>query len=561
MLSGLELVDPGNGEASGILEPSDDEVLGAPPLAPIAAAGPKPVSEELRRKSWALRSVLKVFVTKVDPNYGQPWQMCPQRMSTGSAFVVDTERRHILTNAHVVSNATAVYVRRPGMARKFKAEVVAEGKVCDLALLTVRDPGFWEGLRALTFVDVPELQASIAVAGYPVGGDSLSVTKGIVSRLALVRYSPAVRLLGIQIDAAINPGNSGGPAFSDLEAGAVAGVAFSKTTGVATDNIGYVIPHRVVAHFLREVESAGAFRGVPSVGFTTQDMENPAQKAYLRVPEGGSGVVVVRVDPLSAAAGVVAVRDVLLEVDGQPVADDGTAVFRDDERLEYMHLVHAKHVGEPLALKIMRDGVVHEVSYPLAVKDHLVPLVHGVDCAPSYLIVGGLVFVPLTSPFLEMLCGGKSRSRRSDIPQPLLAAMVRDKERPGQQVVVLVQVLAHEINQGYRVNVVPCEAFNGVELHNLRHLAALVDACTAPFLNFGLEGGRLVTLERSAAAEHGPSILAVNAIAADRSEDLRRAPKPEETVGVEGVDSGATPAAAPAGPDAAGAAPASAPSS
>ena len=43
-----------------------------------------------------------VFVTKVDPNYAQPWQMCPQRSSTGSAFVIDNEKRMILTNSHVV---------------------------------------------------------------------------------------------------------------------------------------------------------------------------------------------------------------------------------------------------------------------------------------------------------------------------------------------------------------------------------------------------------------------------------------------------------------------------
>ncbi len=113
------------------------------------------------------------------------------------------------------------------------------------------------------------------------GGDSLCITKGIVSRLALVRYSAAARLLGIQIDAAINPGaaragrrrgrarsvrlarakaclaqrrrlcmepavrwwcwctgNSGGPAFAHLEQGLVAGVAFSKNVSSSTDNIG-----------------------------------------------------------------------------------------------------------------------------------------------------------------------------------------------------------------------------------------------------------------------------------------------------------------------------------
>ena len=54
--------------------------------------------------------------------------------------------------------------------------------------------------------------------GYPLGGDSLSITKGIVSRVVMTRYAHASnKLLGIQIDAAINPGNSGGPAFSDLQ--------------------------------------------------------------------------------------------------------------------------------------------------------------------------------------------------------------------------------------------------------------------------------------------------------------------------------------------------------
>ena len=62
------------------------------------------------------------------------------------------------------------------------------------------------------------VQDSILVAGYPMGGDSLSITKGIVSRVVMTRYAHASnKLLGIQIDAAINPGNSGGPAFLDLQ--------------------------------------------------------------------------------------------------------------------------------------------------------------------------------------------------------------------------------------------------------------------------------------------------------------------------------------------------------
>ncbi|KXZ51680.1 hypothetical protein GPECTOR_11g131 [Gonium pectorale] len=484
----------------------------------------------MRRKAWALSSVLKVFVSKVDPNYAQPWQMCPQRTSTGSAFVLDTAKRTILTNSHVVSNATAVYVRRPGAAKKFKAEVVCDGKVCDLALLTVREDAFWAAeLRGLEFVDVPELQSPIAVAGYPVGGDNISVTKGIVSRIALVRYSAAARLLSIQIDAAINPGNSGGPAFVDLEGGKVAGVAFSKNISSSTDNIGYIIPYRVVKHFLAEADLHGSYRGVPSPGFLTQDLENPAQRAFLKMPDGVSGVMVVKTDPLSGAHGSVLKNDVVLEVDGVPVADDGTVEFREDERLEFTHIIRAKHIGEQVHLKLLREGQELCVSYPLRAKDHLVPVLDAVDAVPSYFIVGGLVFAPLSSPFLEMVFGGGGgrRSRRADIPVPVLAALNQNKTRKGQQVVLLVQVLAHEINHGYRYSVVPCESINGRRLHSLRHLTHLVDTCDQPFLNFGLEGGRLITLATSEVRAAGPQILLTNAISSDRSPDMLL-PKPDD---------------------------------
>ena len=177
-----------------------------------------------------------------------------------------------------VSNATTVHVRKPGNSRKWRAHVLCEGKICDLALLSVNSSEFWaDDLMPLQFVDVPELQVTLAgpysraaccsanpacsvcptagiglimagtalsslsqcehvvnvrlaaltqdsilVAGYPLGGDSLSITKGIVSRVTMTRYTHAShKLLGIQIDAAINPGNSGGPSFTDLQHGKV----------------------------------------------------------------------------------------------------------------------------------------------------------------------------------------------------------------------------------------------------------------------------------------------------------------------------------------------------
>jgi hypothetical protein len=107
-----------------------------------------------------------------------------------------------------------VKVKRRGDDQKFIAEVLAVGTDCDIALLTVADDTFWEGVDPLQFGPLPLLQEAVAVVGYPIGGDTISVTSGVVSRIEVTAYvHGSTELLGIQIDAAINSGNSGGSAF------------------------------------------------------------------------------------------------------------------------------------------------------------------------------------------------------------------------------------------------------------------------------------------------------------------------------------------------------------
>jgi len=130
-----------------------------------------------------------------------------------TAGFVLSERR-ILTNAHAVMHYSAVQVRKHGSPDKVDARVVAIGHDSDTALLAVDDESFWAGLGHLELGELPELQERVTVVGYPTGGDNISVTAGVVSRVDLHRYSLSyVSLLAIQIDAAINSGNSGGPAF------------------------------------------------------------------------------------------------------------------------------------------------------------------------------------------------------------------------------------------------------------------------------------------------------------------------------------------------------------
>lgn len=217
-----------------------------------------------------LGSVVKLFVTKAEPNYCMPWQVKPQRQSASSAFVVRSAATAsglcLITNAHCVLCETSVRARKRGSAKKYTAKVLTINYQSDLALCSVDDEAFWQGLEPLEFEHVPELQDTVVVAGYPTGGDNISVTKGVVSRVDLRDYGHGAYLLTIQIDAAINPGNSGGPAFKNDK---VVGIARAHLK--AAQNIGYIIPLPVIRHFLdcygREKTE---FQGLCGIGFRFQ---------------------------------------------------------------------------------------------------------------------------------------------------------------------------------------------------------------------------------------------------------------------------------------------------
>jgi len=196
-----------------------------------------------------LRSVVKVMSTSDAPDYEQPWQTEGPDAAVGSGAIVMTPRgARVLTNAHVVQNQVFIEVRRYGKSRKFEAVVEGVGHVCDLALLKVKDSGFAKSSPVFPIGDLPVLGDRVSALGFPIGGERLSITEGVVSRIEIYPYEHSQRhLLAVQIDAAINSGNSGGPVVKD---GEIVGIAFEALD--EAENVGYMIGAPVVKHFLRE---------------------------------------------------------------------------------------------------------------------------------------------------------------------------------------------------------------------------------------------------------------------------------------------------------------------
>ncbi|KAJ0052814.1 hypothetical protein Pint_01069 [Pistacia integerrima] len=134
---------------------------------------------------------------------------------------------------------------------------------------------------------------------------------------------------------------------------------------------------------------------------------------------------------------------------------------------------------------------------------------------PSYLIIAGLVFTPLSEPLIEEEC-------EDTIGLKLLAKARYSLARfKGEQIVILSQVLANEVNIGYEdMSNQQVLKFNGTRIKNIHHLAHLVDSCKDKYLVFEFEENYVAVLEREAATAASSCILRDYGIPSQRSSDL-----------------------------------------
>jgi hypothetical protein len=221
----------------------------------------------------------------------------------------------------------------------------------------------------------------------------------------------------------------------------------------------YIIPVPVIEHFLRDYATNKKYTGFPTCGIEWQKLENSGMRRALGMPADAKGVLIRHVAPTSEAAGQLRKGDVLLSFDGQPVACDGTVPFRVGERIGFAHLVSNKFVGDAAAVRVWRDGAAHDVRVALSAPKRLVP-VHTAGAPPSYYITAGLVFTPVCVPYLRSEYG---THYDFDSPVRLLEPMMHGHaQHADEQLVVLSQVLAAEVNIGYEDTVnTAVKAVNG----------------------------------------------------------------------------------------------------
>jgi len=468
----------------------------------LAFALPSALAQTTSLPSDVYKSVLRIEVATQVPDYETPWNSGRFSGGIGTGFLIGKNK--ILTNAHVVSNGRRVLVTIHGSPVKYPAKVEYIAHDCDLALLSVEDFSDFEKFPTFEFGDVPVLESQVRVIGYPIGGERLSVTRGVVSRIDFQPYSHsrADSHLVIQIDAAINPGNSGGPVVQD---GKVVGVAFQGLR--QADNTGYIIPTPVIRRFLKDIED-GKYDPYADLGISEFPLFNPAMRKALGLPNDGKGVLITKVVPTSSSDGILKAGDILISLDGEPV-DSAGMINIDGENVNLNEIVERKYAGDKVSVRFLRDGSWNDVEIVLKPLTWSRMYAIQYEKLPRYIVFAGLVFQPLdtnlfaTSKFTDVTV---RRLYTDYVPKGLF--------QEHQDIVVLTRVESDPVTSllgdftGYALHKI-----NGVEVRDLDHAHDLLHPETPPeFFVIELFGAERPVVIPSAKVEEANKRMQQNGI-------------------------------------------------
>jgi len=458
------------------------------------------------------RSVIQIFMYRQEPDWSAPWRNDPVQGSSGSGFVIKGKR--IMTNAHVVGWNRQITVRKYQDARPYLARVEFVGHDCDLAILKVEDESFFDDLPELEFGELPKVRSQVVTYGYPAGGEEISYTRGVVSRIEMSMYSHIGnrRLLSVQTDAAINPGNSGGPVIQEDR---VVGVAFQGIQGL--ENTGFFIPPPVVDRFLKDIED-GHYDKVPLAGVNLVSLQNPAYRAMLKMPNNNTGARVDLVRPKSPASEVLQFDDVILRIGQYPVASDGTILY-DGNRVSGAVAFQLHQSGDTVPVEIWRAGKSQEVQLKVEAPGDDQPQGNQFDVRPRYYVFGGLVFTPLSLDYMRDMDRSRAGGSVADLTYELF---YRSREQPDttrDEPVVLSSVLSDSVNANFNVRgQVLVDRINGIRIEKLADVIHAFETSTNTYdrIEFGRHG-TFETLNHTNAVQASPKILETYGVPRDRN--------------------------------------------
>ena len=465
------------------------------------------------------KSVVQIFSTVRLPSPYKPWTKEAPTEISGSGVVISGKR--ILTCAHVVEYASRIQTQDNEGGGRINVRVEYLAPDMDLAILKLEDESFFDNHPEIQISQVmPGIRDSVLTYGYPVGGTSLSLTKGIVSRIEYAAYNYPATGLRIQIDAAINPGDSGGPAVVD---GKMIGLAFEYLNG--TQNIGFIIPAEEIALFLKDVAD-GHYDGKPSLFGENQTLANSTLHSFLGLDAATEGVIVEKPENDDPAYPLKK-WDVITHIGGEPLDNMGNVGLNDNVRVFYKYKVQKETTNGLVPLTIMRDGKERKINVPVTSSRPLVmPSLSGTY--PSYFVYGPMVFTPASMEFiLGMMQGKLGVSLLAHLgysASSLVRRMGDQASFEGEQLVVVpCPLFPHQLSLGYSdPSFQVVKSVNGIPVKNLAHLVQILRDAKSDYITFEFDvnNSQIIVLRRADVKSATEEILTDNDIRSQGSPDM-----------------------------------------
>lgn len=448
-------------------------------------------------------SVLRVNATSQAYDFFRPWMKKPPGTRRGLGTLITGGR--ILVTAELVANATFIELEKAATAEKSSATVERVDYECNLAVLKPADAAFLEGMKPLALDKGVRVGDQATVLQLEQNGE-IAETTGTVTSIAVGGYPfDNMGLLVFRLSAPMQQ-RDGSFTLPAVRNGNLLGLLMRYDARSQTADL---IPSPVIAHFLKEAAKP-SYAGFSRAGLAFASTRDPQLRRYIGLDEPG-GVYVTEVLKGGAAAKAgLKTGDVILAVDGRAIDQDGN--YEDPEwgRIAFSHITNTIfHPGDTVSFRVFRDGAVSEIPVTLEARDRskIISEPYMADQAPRYVILGGVVFMELSRPYLQEWGGDWAK----DAPQRLVFLDAFQNELPEDRgkIVFISQVLPTEETLGYEnLENLVVDKINDREIKSLDDVLAAVKSPVDGFQKIELdEDPGLIFLDAAAIEAHRDALI------------------------------------------------------
>lgn len=403
-------------------------------------------------------TLMELEVNRKQYDYQLPWTRSSSSIRKSALFIGGNE---LLTTADGLSDATLIRVQRGGRGRWSEATVAWVDYHANLAIVACKDSDFLKGAKGVELAS--KLSSGDDYQIHRWRGGNMEVRKAEFNQfLGVDAKLSFVQIAQLELSSEINGVGWGEPIM-----------AGNKLAGLLTSqnrNLCVATPSPFI-HSILEARKKKSFHGLGFFDFTWQPSENPSIHHYLGATGEPKGVLVIEGASELGQSNIVRAMDLILQIDGFEIDSQGNYTDPMYGHLLLESLATRNHwAGDDIKIRLLRKGKIEDVVYrlPQANYDSRLMPDYLFDREPEYLILGGLVFQPLSNQYLRSW--GDDWKRRAPFRLSYYNNESATKERPA--LVLLSNVLPDAFNLGYQdTRLLVVDQVNGRKISRLRDLS------------------------------------------------------------------------------------------